>query len=49
MALIGRENGTRGLAIADALQSVEVPLQDHLRGDLIDDAAGASRLLPAIA
>ena len=37
------------IAIAPALQSVEIPLQDHLRRDLIDDAPRISRLLAAVA
>lgn len=47
--LIAMTNFSLWIAISRALQSVEIPLQDHLRRDLIDDAPRISRLLTAVA
>src|SRR5450755_3228978 len=47
--LIALANYLLWTAIARALQSVEISLQDHLRRHLIDDVPRISRLLTAVA
>jgi hypothetical protein len=47
--LIAWTNFSLWVAIARALQSVEISLQDHLRRHLIDDVSRISRLLTTVA
>lgn len=47
--LVGWRNIALHLAIARALHSIEVALQNHLSCDLVHEGAGISRLLSALA